>query len=105
MEVLIAVSVTLFITAFIVLTVYAIQTLIQMRHTARAVEILARHLDAEVSKADRVTDAMSGVATGLSQAATTLMSFALGMLKSFLGRFQTEVDSGKKDEASKEAQR
>lgn len=104
MEILIAVSVTLFIAAFIVLTIYAIQTLIQVRQTAKAVEILAKHLDAEVTKADRVTDAVSGIASGLGQAATTLASFGLGMLKTFLSRFSTEVDEGKKEEASKESQ-
>ncbi len=103
MEIFIVVSATLFLAAFIILTVYFIQTLIQIKHTARAVEILARHLDAEVSKADRMSDAVSGMAEGVGKIAGTFLSYVAGAFSRMFGGDSTDSKQHEGTADSKQA--
>ncbi len=66
MSPVITVCVLVFTLAFVALAIQAIMTLIQIRHTARAMEYLALNADGKLSSLDPVISAMKTVSNSMS---------------------------------------
>lgn len=96
MEILIGVCVALFIMIFGIAAVYVIQTLIQLKRTARSYELLGEKLNQEMDKIQSVTNATVNAAENIMNT-WKKSSFLVGLLKAFF-EFQGRSDKRKGDD-------
>lgn len=67
--------------AFVVLVVQAVLTLIQVRHTARAVELFALNANDKLTAMNSVVDAVKSVCLGISSGWFGLAQFIFNLFK------------------------
>ena len=66
--------------AFVAVAVQAIQTLSQVRHTARAMEYLALNADDKLAALDPALNIINGVSTGLNSGWVGVVKFFAGLM-------------------------
>jgi hypothetical protein len=96
MDIFIIVSLCIAVTAFVTAVVFLIKTLVQVRLTARAVEILCENLNREVEKCSTVTGAAFSAASflngGMGKAAALIFSFVRSFMAKRKDKFEEAQD-------------
>ncbi|HOW27550.1 MAG TPA: hypothetical protein PK876_03480 [Elusimicrobiota bacterium] len=91
MEIFLIICGTLLTATLIVTSVYLIQTLMQVRQTARAVQVLAENVNQEMVKLRSATDTVSSLASQLTgvygKVASVGFSLLGGLAKGLFKRF------------------
>lgn len=89
--------------AIVVVAVHLVLTLIQVRHTAREVELLARKANGEMDKVGSVTAAVSGLVGGLGGSTGRLMAGAANLAIHLIRRYKRgkPVDVADEEEEKK----
>jgi len=86
MNVFFAICAALFVLMVGVATVFLVQTLVQVRQTARRMEILADNMNNEVLRVQNITHAAANIASAFGGTVGKSASFGFNLLSRFLKR-------------------
>jgi hypothetical protein len=86
MNLFIVVALSIAVLAFVAAVVFLIKTLVQLRLTARSIEILCVNLNKEVEKCSHVTGAAFNAASFLNGGMGKAAAMAFSFVRSFLAK-------------------